>query len=245
MKNLVLAQVPITTPQPPSTPQITPLMYVAGSLLGLITILSIVKMRLPKKGKTARARWANSNDLANSRKIGVACLGKKAKFNNATYYIHEPIGTPPKEWKDIEKKALFLPQINRGTLVVGGAGSGKTANTIEPAVISAIQQGHSIVLFDYKFDNQGLAENLMAVAIEYGYEVRVLAPGSVLSGTFNVHDFIKDSEDLAGAREVTSCIIRNTSSADAKKDSFFDAGGQSILEGAFLMARWIGKHLNG
>ena len=54
--------------------------------------------------------------------------------------------------------------------VCGGAGSGKTANTIEPAVISSIIQGHSIALFDYKFDNNGLAENLMAVAIDYGYQ---------------------------------------------------------------------------
>jgi type IV secretion system protein VirD4 len=125
--------------------------------------------------------------------------------------------------------------------VCGGAGSGKTANTIEPAVISSIIQGHSIALFDYKFDNNGLAENLMAVAIDYGYQVRVIAPGSVLSGTFNIHDFIKDSEDLAGAREVVGCIIRNTGGDDTKKDAFFDAGGQSILEGAFLMARWIAE----
>jgi type IV secretion system protein VirD4 len=231
----------ISLPKLPANLKISSPIYLMGGLLAVILFLTIFSSRFVKKGKTARGRWASKTDLDNSRKIGVACMGKKAKFNNATYYIHEPIGTPPRKWKNIAKEAFFLPQINRGTLVVGGAGSGKTANTIEPAVISAIQQGHSIALFDYKFDNNGLAENLMAVAIDYGYQVRVIAPGSVLSGTFNIHDFIKDSEDLAGAREVVSCIIRNTSGADTKKDAFFDGGGQSILEGAFLMARWIAE----
>jgi type IV secretion system protein VirD4 len=236
--NTTIAQIAI--PNLPTFFKISPPILMGG-LLAIIVALTIFQSRFPKKGKTARGRWASPTDLANSQKIGVACMGAKSKFNNATYYIHEPIGTPPQKWKNIAKEALFLPQINRGMLVVGGAGSGKTANTIEPATISAIQQGHSIVLFDYKFDNQGLAENLMAVAIDYGYQVRVIAPGSVLSGTFNIHDFIKDSEDLAGAREVVSCIIRNTSGADTKKDAFFDGGGQSILEGAFLMARWIAE----
>jgi type IV secretion system protein VirD4 len=231
----------ISLPKPLENFKISSPIYLIGGLLALILVLTIFTSRFVKKGKTARGRWANKTDLDNSRKIGVACIGKKAKFNNATYYIHEPIGTPPRQWKNISKEAFFLPQINRGMLVVGGAGSGKTANTIEPAVISSIQQGHSIALFDYKFDNNGLAENLMAVAIDYGYQIRVIAPGSVLSGTFNIHDFIKDSEDLAGAREVVSCIIRNTSGADTKKDAFFDGGGQSILEGAFLMARWIAE----
>lgn len=231
----------ISLPKLPTNFKISSPIYLMGGLLAVILFLTIFSSRFVKKGKTARGRWASKTDLDNSRKIGVDCMGKKAKFNNATYFIHEPIGTPPRQWKNIEKEALFLPQINRGMLVVGGAGSGKTANTIEPAVISAIKQGHSIALFDYKFDNNGLAENLMAVAIEHGYQVRVIAPGSVLSGTFNIHDFIKNSEDLAGAREVVSCIIRNTSGADTKKDAFFDGGGQSILEGAFLMARWIAE----
>jgi type IV secretion system protein VirD4 len=213
-----------------------------AGLLAVFVVITILSGMSPKKGKTARGRWASAGDIGNSKKIGLACVGDKSKYNNATYYIQEPIGTPPSKWKNPAKsKPLYFPQINRGVLVVGGAGSGKTASFIEPATISAIFQGATIVLFDYKFDNGGLAESLMPIAIDKGYQVRTLAPGSVLSGTFNVCDLIKSSADLAGAREVVSCMVRNTSSKDAKTDGFFDAGGASILEGAFLMAKWMAE----
>jgi type IV secretion system protein VirD4 len=216
-----------------------PQLAIIGLMLVGIAIMTLLRSRIPKKGKTARARWANADDIKNSRKAGLACVGKNSQFNDATYYIQEPIGMPPQQWKspDKAKNILFLSQINCGTLVIGGAGWGKTLNFIEPAAISAILESCSIVLFDYKFDNNGLAESLMPVAIDRGYQVRTLAPGSVLSGTFNIFDLIKNSADLAGVREVIGCLVRNNTSKDVKTDGFFDPGGRTILEGAFLMAR--------
>jgi type IV secretion system protein VirD4 len=223
-----------------------PQLTVICLLLIGIAIMTLLRSRVAKKGKTARARWANPDDIHNSRKAGLACVGKNSQFNDATYYIQEPIGMPPQLWKlpDKAKNILFFPQINCGTLVIGGAGWGKTLNFIEPAAISAIREGCSVVLFDYKFDNNGLAESLMPVAIDYGYQVRALAPGSVLSGTFNIFDLIKDSADLAGVREVIGCLVRNNTSKDVKTDGFFDPGGRTILEGAFLMAKWVAEYLN-
>ncbi|AFY92754.1 type IV secretory system conjugative DNA transfer family protein [Chamaesiphon minutus] len=223
-----------------------PQLAVIGLMLIGIAIITLLRNRIPKKGKTARARWANADDLKNSKKAGLACVGKNSQFNDATYYIQEPIGMPPQQWKSPNqaKNILFFPQINCGTLVVGGAGWGKTLNFIEPAAISAIKEACSLVLFDYKFDNNGLAESLMPVAIDYGYQVRTLAPGSVLSGTFNIFDLIKNSADLAGAREAIGSMVRNNTSKDAKTDGFFDPGGKAILEGAFLMARWVAEYLN-
>jgi type IV secretion system protein VirD4 len=223
-----------------------PQLTVICLLLIGIAIMTLLRSRIPKKGKTARARWANVDDIKNSKKAGLACVGKKSQFNDAAYYIQEPIGMPPQQWKspDKAKNILFLSQINCGTLVIGGAGWGKTLNFIEPAAISAILENCSIVLFDYKFDNNGLAESLMPVAIDRGYQVRALAPGSVLSGTFNIFDLVKNSADLAGVREVIACLVRNNTSKDAKTDGFFDPGGRTILEGAFLMARWVAEYLN-
>jgi type IV secretion system protein VirD4 len=223
-----------------------PQLAIIGLMLVGIAIMTLLRSRIPKKGKTARARWANADDIKNSRKAGLACVGKNSQFNDATYYIQEPIGMPPQQWKspDKAKNILFLSQINCGTLVIGGAGWGKTLNFIEPAAISAILESCSIVLFDYKFDNNGLAESLMPVAIDRGYQVRTLAPGSVLSGTFNIFDLIKNSADLAGVREVIGCLVRNNTSKDVKTDGFFDPGGRTILEGAFLMARWVAEYLN-
>jgi type IV secretion system protein VirD4 len=215
--------------------------YILGGLMTVFIIVSLLMGRTSKQGKTARARWANLDDLKHAKKLGLACKGKKARFDQATYYIVEPIGTPPKQWGKFDHNALFLPQINRGTLVIGGAGSGKTANLILPAAISALLQDHTVALFDYKYENQGLAEILVPVAIDRGYQVRTFAPGGLLSGIYNVCDGVKDSSNLAGAREVVGCIVRNTSDKEVKNDGFFDPGGRSILEGAFLMARWIAE----
>ncbi len=223
-----------------------PQLAIIGLMLVGIAIMTILQGKISKKGKTARARWANADDLKNSRTAGLACVGKNSQFNDATYYIQEPIGMPPQQWQPPHKakNISFFSLINCGILVGGGAGWGKTLNFIEPVSISAILEGHSVVLFDYKFENNGLAESLMPVAIDYGYQVRTLAPGSVLSGTFNIFDLIKNSTHLEGAREVVGCLVRNNTSKDAKTDGFFDPGGKTILEGTFLMARWIAEYLN-
>ncbi len=223
-----------------------PQLAIIGLTLIGIVIMTLLTSRISKKGKTARARWANADDLKNAKAAGLACVGKNSRFNDATYYIQEPIGMSPQQWQSPHKakNILFFSQINCGTLVIGGAGWGKTLNFIEPAAISAILEACSIVLFDYKFDNNGLAESLMPIAIDYGYQVRTLAPGSVLSGTFNIFDLVKNYADLAGVREVIACLVRNNTSKDAKTDGFFDPGGKTILEGAFLMARWIAEYLN-
>lgn len=223
-----------------------PQLAIIGLTLIGIVIMTLLTSRISKKGKTARARWANADDLKNAKAAGLACVGKNSRFNDATYYIQEPIGMSPQQWQSPHKakNILFFSQINCGTLVIGGAGWGKTLNFIEPAAISAILEACSIVLFDYKFDNNGLAESLMPIAIDYGYQVRTLAPGSVLLGTFNIFDLVKNSADLAGVREVIACLVRNNTSKDAKTDGFFDPGGKTILEGAFLMARWIAEYLN-
>jgi type IV secretion system protein VirD4 len=223
-----------------------PQLAVIGLMLVLIAIMTLLRSRIPKKGKTARARWANVDDINHSKKVGLACVGKNSGLNDATFYIQEPIGMPPQQWQSPHqaKNIHFFPHIDCGTLVVGGAGWGKSLNFIIPAAISAIMEGCSIVVYDYKFDNHGLAELLMPVAIDYGYQVRTLAPGSILSGRFNIFDLVKNSADLAGAREAIGSMVRNNTNKDAKTDGFFDPGGKTILEGAFLMARWVAEYLN-
>jgi hypothetical protein len=48
--------------------------------------------------------------------------------------------------------------VNGFELVVAqpsGAGSGKTANAIDPAILSALRQGFSLALYDFKFGTGG------------------------------------------------------------------------------------------
>jgi type IV secretion system protein VirD4 len=212
--------------------------------LGLLfVILSLIQSRNGKKGKIATARWATPSEIQRCRKLAKMAI-RKRKFDNAAYYITEPIGAPvSRPDRVLGRKSgtnIMFPEINRGMLVCGGTGSGKTANVIDPCLHSAIAQGMSIALFDGK-GRGGQAETLIPLALRHGYEVRVLAPGDQISNTFNTFDSIKNERDVAGARERVAVLIDNTSEKDAKKDSFFDPAGSSVLSGAFLLAKWVAK----
>ncbi len=114
-----------------------PQLSVISLLLIGIAIMTLLRSKIAKKGKTARARWANADDIKNSKKAGLACVGKNSQFNDATYYIQEPIGMLPQQWQSPHQASniLFFPQINCGTLVIGGAGWGKTLNGSIPLFI--------------------------------------------------------------------------------------------------------------
>ena len=62
-----------------------PQLAIIGLMLIGIAIMTLLRSRISKKGKTARARWANADDLKNSKAAGLACVGKKSQFNDATY----------------------------------------------------------------------------------------------------------------------------------------------------------------
>jgi type IV secretion system protein VirD4 len=206
-------------------------------------ILNVFMARTGRKGKTATARWANDAERDNCTRIAKKAIADP-KFDRAAYYITEPIGAPVDSPQKLDNSRIFIPQINRGVLVVGGAGAGKTANCIDPAILSAIAQGFTVTLFDFKFGRGGQAETIVPYAIEQGYDVRVLAPGFDLSQTCNLLDRLQDDEDLASARELVSVIVENTGETGAKKDSFFDPAGIAVLSGAFLLAKSIAKQEN-
>ena len=231
---------------PAPFPKLTKLDPSLMTILGLgvlFVILSIVQSRQKKQGKTATARWATPSEIQKCRKLAKMAI-RRRKFDNAAYYITEPIGAPVSRPNRVLGRksgaSIMFPEINRGILTCGATGCGKTDNIINPCLHSAIAQGMSIALFDGK-GRGGQAETLIPLALRHGYEVRVLAPGDLISNTFNTFDSIKDERDVAGARERVAVLIDNTSEKDAKKDSFFDPAGSSVLSGAFLLAKWVAK----
>lgn len=242
MKYINQISVSPNIPQLPKLPKLDPVVLPLGGLGILIIILNIIKSSLKSQTKkTATARWASIAELKRCRKMAKTAIASP-KFNRAAYYITEPIGTPPispQQASGNSKTKVFLPQINRGTIVVGGAGSGKTANAIDPAILSALRQGFSLALYDYKFGTGGQSELIVPYAISQGYQVRILAPGFDISQTCNLLDRLKDDKDLAGARELVEVISENTGESDTKKDNFFDPAGNAVLSGAFLMAKWV------
>jgi type IV secretion system protein VirD4 len=237
-----------TTTQASSSPW-TQLSSIDPSLafLGILSVAFIILHILvlsKRQSKTATAGWANDGHKARCRTIAKKQIANP-KFNNAAYYITEPIGAPVKSPDSIQPSTkIFLPQINRGILVVGGAGSGKTANLIDPAILSAIAQGFTVCLFDFKFGSGGQAETIVPFAIEHGYDVRILAPGFEMSQTCNLLDRLKDDQDLASARELVSVIVQNTGEVTDRPDPFFEPAGVAVLSGAFLLAKSIAKKEN-
>ncbi len=233
--------------QLPKLPKLDPTLL-SVSVLGILFLgLSIIQGRAGKSGKTATARWATDGELNRCRKTAKAAIAKP-KFNKAAYYITEPIGNRPVSPQTaagrMSKLSVLLPQINRGMLVTGGAGSGKTANAILPMIMSSIRQGFSCAVYDYKFGEGGIAEQVVPYAISQGYKVRMFAPGFDVSQSYNLLERIKDERDLAGAKEQVEIISENTGESGAKKDAFFDPAGISVLSGAFLMAKWVAKQEN-
>ncbi|HEY9653629.1 MAG TPA: type IV secretory system conjugative DNA transfer family protein, partial [Coleofasciculaceae cyanobacterium] len=91
--------------------------------------------------------------------------------------IQTTLGASPTVW---------FPNAERGTLVIGAPGSGKTYSTIDRMLESAMQQGFPILLYDKKGDQMRLHAPLAA---RYGYQVRVFAPGESFSGVINPLDY--------------------------------------------------------
>lgn len=248
---------------PKQVERFDPSLAIMVGLGAAIVLISIYKGKGNKSGKTATARWANPGEIDNCNKAAKAAIAKP-RFNKAAYYITEPLGGAPSDPSKTNSRVMF-PQINRSLLVVGGAGSGKTASVINPALMSAIAQGHSIALYDYKFGADGQAEVLLPLALKHGYQIRVFAPGRDCSQVFNILDLVghglakfghiedphernkavllEDSKDLAGAKEIIAVISDNTGEWDAKKDNFFDPASVSVLSGAVIAAKWAASEI--
>ena len=69
-----------------------PQLAIIGLMLIGIAIMTLLRSRIAKKGKTARARWANADDLKNSKAAGLACVGKNSQFNDATRSEERRVG---------------------------------------------------------------------------------------------------------------------------------------------------------
>jgi type IV secretion system protein VirD4 len=239
-----------TKPAPiPKKTALDPNIVIILICCGVIAILGIAQVIMGnggKKGKVATARWATEAEIQAGRAEGLKAIAKP-KFNRAALYISEPVGCEPElpfagssKKVKIRAKGIFA-QIHRSILIVGGAGSGKTASVINPLLLSAIAQGFSIFLYDFKFGIGGQSEALIPFALKMGYKVRIFAPGIPCTLSFNLNALIKSSKDLAGAKQIVTVISDNTGESDAKKDNFFDPAGSVILTGAFVMTKWVAE----
>ncbi|PSB02380.1 type IV secretory system conjugative DNA transfer family protein [Merismopedia glauca] len=238
-----------TTTQQPSFPFhlfSDPNLQLLG-ISGILLVIALIAQAMSgssRKGKTARAGFASARQIANSARVARKMLQNPGP-KNFTYYVTEPIGKPvPPPHKlgryKVGNNISYFTRTNTSALIIGGAGSGKTANFINPAVISAIRQGSSIIYYDYKFPDKDQSLPIIMEALKEGYQVRILAPGQELSQCFNCVDLIPDDTAITKASEVINVMALNYFDSPQKKD-YFDRSGSNIAAGALLLAKWIAQ----
>jgi hypothetical protein len=118
--------------------------------------------RKPKKGIMANARWAGKSEKLAARKVAIKQINERQK-DGLTTWINTPIitslrkpvikkGEVVKRYHiNPQKHTVFIPDGQRGTMVCGAPGSGKTFSVIDPMIRSVIDQGFPICLYDFKF----------------------------------------------------------------------------------------------
>ena len=137
--------------------------------------------------------------------------------------------------------SLFVPTANPGIEVVGAPGMGKTFSIIDRLLMSAIEQGFSIMLYDFKGTAYGGEEGQIpligAYAARHKYKLGIFAPGRDYTCTINPLDFIRDSSDISMARTLAEMLHDNLSKSEGRSDNFFGTAGKRVLYSSFLLAK--------
>ncbi|NES01774.1 MAG: type IV secretory system conjugative DNA transfer family protein [Okeania sp. SIO2F4] len=189
---------------------------------------AMIAMKLledPGKDQIARSRWGGNAEKKAAKKIALKEMEERRK-NKVSLYI----GANPKEAQ------LYVTSAERGTAVIGGPGSGKTASCINPLVMSAIDQTLPIVLYDFKYPQQ--TSEIIGVAAQAGYKVKIFAPGFAESEVINPLDFLRDESDATMAREIASVMNRNLALAsNSSEDKFFSEAGDQLVTALMMLAK--------
>jgi type IV secretory pathway TraG/TraD family ATPase VirD4 len=238
---------------------------------GMTILFTLVAMWLLRdnnnKGKLATGRWGGVNERRAAKKIALKQI-KNPRKNACSLYINTPASVKKKlksklkfpvphrsyiqklvdnskkleeERTPITAPTYYIPDTQQSISVVGSAGSGKTYSAIDPLLRSAIDQGHSTIVYDFKYPGQ--SKDLALYARRRGYKVYIFAPGYGESRALNLLDFIKDSKDAIGASQLAEVIVKNCSNKNSSGgDEFFTSAGMGLVEGLFLITKWIGEY---
>ena len=212
----------------------------------LIIIFAVFSSLSPSKSKLTRARWAGRGEklLAlktarkqlKSHKINKVCLysGSFKKWQmwgiipDLTTFI---VGNSP---------SLFVPSANQSMEVCGRPNSGKTYSFIDRVVVSGIEQGFPILLYDYKGGSCGEGGQIPFIATyaaRHGYKVRIFAPGRDYTCILNPLDFIRDNRDMTTAQALAKNFHANLRGDTGKTDGFFGPAGQRLIYALFMLAK--------
>ncbi|NEO99562.1 MAG: type IV secretory system conjugative DNA transfer family protein [Symploca sp. SIO2E9] len=210
-----------------------------GIFLGL---LIAAKFAGNGKGKLTSGRFAGSLEKLNATSMALQQM-KQKKRQPVTLWSGTPKYWFGGRWKGLSARlqamlgaspSVWFPHAERGTLVIGAPGSGKTFSVIDRMIESAFGQGFSLICYDKKGDQMKLHAPL---AVRYGYNVQVFAPGEPYSGVINPLDLMRDAQDTVMAGEIGQVIARNSSFGNGKGNEFFEKAGEMMAKGLVQLAK--------
>ncbi|WP_204150031.1 TraM recognition domain-containing protein [Leptolyngbya sp. CCY15150] len=215
-------------------------------LLGLILVIYLLSLLAPSRQHLTSGRFAQRGDKLKASRQAYQQLNRgdadevvlwcgsppDALHNGLMAGLATAVtGQPP---------TVYVPDANRSAVVIGKAGSGKTFSVIDPMVASAIEQGHPILLYDYKADAYGKGGQisyLATLAARHQYNVQVFAPGRPYSCIINPLDFLQDANDSTTAGVLAEVFHRNLTRGGGKADAFFGPAGQRLIQALIQFAK--------
>jgi type IV secretion system protein VirD4 len=213
------------------------------SMLGILLGLAVFSKILGSgKGKVTSGRLCGTAEKMAATGLAIKQM-KEKKRQPVTLWSGKPTYWFNGQWKGLSARlqtllgaspTVWFPNAERGTLVIGAPGSGKTFSVIDRMVESAFQQGFPVIIYDKKGEQMKLHAPL---AVRYGYDVQVFAPGEAYSGVINPLDFMRDAQDAVMAAEIGQVIARNASPGESKGNEFFEKAGELMAKGLVQLAK--------
>lgn len=136
---------------------------------------------------------------------------------------------------------LNLIALERGLIVMGNPGSGKTYSAFEPCIEAMIRKGNAMLLYDFKFPsltinayNQYLKyRNLYDIQPEFCI-INFSDPRTSMRFNPFSPEFLRDPAD---ASEVAEIVMQNVNKSAQKKEDFFTDSGRLYFDAATWFLR--------
>lgn len=204
-------------------------------LLGIVVALSIFGAFRKRQGQLTSARWADGRDKQRALKRALKQVHSD-KVDDVCLWI----GNSPDSSGLFASSGVMVPDANQSAIIIGRPKSGKTFSAINPMLKSAIEQGLSVVLYEYKADDDGRGgqmEYIATLAARHGYKLNVFAPGRDYSCTINPLDFLEDPDDDTTAAVLAEVFHKNLKAEGGKTDAFFGPAGQRLIQALMQFAK--------
>lgn len=201
------------------------------SLLGAYILMRVFFGDGNKK-KIASSYWGGGKETATAQKKAILQI-VNPQCDSAALYIGKHQGKGG-------GTTFYIPDVQRGTAVIGAPGSGKTFSAINPMIYSAIDQEFPCIVYDFKYPSQA---KVAAYAKYKGYDVHIFAPGFPESEVCNPLDFLRDSSDAESSRQISTVINKNFRLlGNSTEDGFFGPSGDQLTQAILMLAKEFGDY---